>query len=173
MRPTTTPNSFGPFFFLLQAFTPSRLPLKLSSRAAVARHSGGIGVFYNVDWITARLPNVRVLGMPIGGFLFAHASYDGPGAQDEAETASVADFQREAKLFQGVAAHNTACAAAHQATGDTWRCMMPSVLFHYTSTPLYIVESQIDSVIMFGFSDVPQVNSSAVDAYVEAYSAPG
>ena len=55
--------------------------------------------------------------------------------------------------------------------GDAWRCLEPTVLYKYVETPLLILESQTDSVVMFGFSDLPEEVTPDVEAYVMAFRA--
>jgi hypothetical protein len=38
------------------------------------------------------LVSVSHVGMPIGGYIFPHANYGGPGAQNESETARAVDW---------------------------------------------------------------------------------
>ena len=130
--------------------------------------AGGIGVFYNIDHVSASLPGVKILGVPIGGYLFMHPTYKGPDAQHDPETSSAIDFERDAELFDSFAAQNNACSES-LGPGNAWRCGSPATLYPYISTPLLIIESQIDSVIMFGFSDVPEENISEVTTYAKAF----
>lgn len=132
--------------------------------------AGGMGVFANIDYVASQLPNVKMLGVPVGGFLFAHPRYTGPGAQNESETSTAADFQRNSELYQAVTSHTGPCAAEF-GKEDAWKCLDATILFKYIDTPLYIVESQIDSVIMFGFSDVPEIDTPPVEQYVTAFRA--
>lgn len=134
--------------------------------------AGGIGVFYNVDIIAEELlPTVKVLGVPIGGFLFDHPAYDGPDAQNEEETSSTADFERDAKLFQGVLSLNGSSCATAMGEDSAWKCMIPTVLVEYVRTPLLIIESQTDSVILLDFSNLPEENTTEVVEYVEQFRA--
>ena len=130
--------------------------------------AGGMGVFYNVDYVASQLPGVRVLGMPIGGYIFAHPNYSGPGAGTDPETADEAAFKRDAALYQAGDAATARCA---RALGDAnaWRCLEPTVLYKFVQTPLLILESQTDSVVMFGFSDLPEALNADVENYVVAF----
>eukprot|EP00729_Bicosta_minor_P011260 gene11260-22373_t len=43
--------------------------------------AGGMGTFYNVDWLADALPNATVKGAPVAGWFFAGATSDQPLAQ--------------------------------------------------------------------------------------------
>ena len=63
--------------------------------------AGGMGVITNVDFVASQIPSAKVLGVPIGGFIFAHPNYVGDGAVIESENARARDFEYDAELFQG------------------------------------------------------------------------
>lgn len=128
--------------------------------------AGGMGVFYNVDYVAAQLPGVRVIGMPIGGYIFAHPNYVGPDASADDETAQLSDFKHNAELFH--AYYGDGCPAA-VGNDSAWQCFIPTVLYPYVRTPLLVLEAQTDSVVMFGFSDAPQQDTPEVRAYVSAF----
>jgi hypothetical protein len=133
--------------------------------------AGGMGVHYNVDYLTSQMPTTtRVLGLPIGGYIFPHPNYDGPGHLHESETCEPDDFIRYYALFQPYTGE--ACNAT-RTSATAWECLAPTTLFQYITTPMVVVESQIDSVIMFGFSDAPAplLPTPDVQAYAKDFRA--
>ena len=54
---------------------------------------------------------------------------------------------------------------------ESWRCGEPTTLYPHVRTPLVVLESQIDSVVMFSFSDAIYEHKPAAIAYVEAFRA--
>eukprot|EP00658_Telonema_sp_P-2_P009681 TRINITY_DN13606_c0_g1_i5.p1 TRINITY_DN13606_c0_g1~~TRINITY_DN13606_c0_g1_i5.p1 ORF type:complete len:221 (+),score=25.57 TRINITY_DN13606_c0_g1_i5:92-754(+) len=117
------------------------------------------------DYVSAELPGVRVLAVPVGGYIFAHPNYVGPDAQSEPETARLSDFQRDALLFQPHL--KSACV---QALGvDSWQCFIPTTAYTYVSTQMVVIEAQTDSTVLFGFSDAPFKNEPSVQQYVTEF----
>eukprot|EP00656_Telonema_subtile_P055864 TRINITY_DN8785_c0_g1_i3.p2 TRINITY_DN8785_c0_g1~~TRINITY_DN8785_c0_g1_i3.p2 ORF type:complete len:313 (-),score=69.39 TRINITY_DN8785_c0_g1_i3:245-1183(-) len=130
--------------------------------------AGGMSVFYNADLVAAQLPRVRVLGVPIGGLIFPHRNYDGPGAEQDPEVGTLATFVTMAELYKPVV--DASCVAALK--DQSWQCAIPNVLYPFISTQLVVVESQTDSMIIFNFSDAPaNLANPAVLDYVREYRA--
>jgi len=130
--------------------------------------AGGMGVITNVDYVASKLSNAKVLGVPIGGYIFAHENYQGDGAVIEPENARAQDFERDAELFQGFnSQRGSKCATELRNT--SWECEIPTTNFLFVESPMFVIESQIDSVIMFDFSNAPEVNTSEVASYVEKF----
>ena len=142
--------------------------LEAAERVVFAGGSaGGMGVQYNIDYVASQLPSARVYGVPIGGYIFAHPNYAGPMAQNETETARLEDFHRDWELFNPFLDQSCRAALGEQ---DQWQCLVPTTLYQHISTELVIIESQTDSVVMFGFSDVPEQNISQVHVRMAALS---
>eukprot|EP00656_Telonema_subtile_P054041 TRINITY_DN7959_c0_g1_i1.p1 TRINITY_DN7959_c0_g1~~TRINITY_DN7959_c0_g1_i1.p1 ORF type:complete len:377 (-),score=28.98 TRINITY_DN7959_c0_g1_i1:225-1355(-) len=128
--------------------------------------AGGMGVIYNADYVAAQIPDVRVLAVPIGGYIFAHANYDGVGVLDEPETARPRDFERDTILFEP----NLKDACVRANVGRTWECFVPTTAYAYASTQMVVIEAQTDSTVIFGFSNTPQdFSSPAVQSYVTEF----
>ena len=109
-------------------------------------------------------PEAKVFGMPIGGSIFAHANFAGTGAKSEEETARPVDFVNDNNLFRWVqtcARVGTACANA-LGSQKAWQCQLPTTVYPFVKTPMLVVESQIDSVIIFGFGDLPPSNTHSL-----------
>ena len=124
-----------------------------------------------VDAVAALLPGVPILGVPIGGFLFPHANYNGPDAARDEETARPTDFKHDAVLFHLVPARKGGACASALGPDLDWQCSEPSTLYTYVQTPLLIIEAQTDSVIMFAFSDAVYENIPEAIAYGQTFRA--
>ena len=94
--------------------------------------TGGMGVFRNLDWVTAKLktsaPHATVLGAAFSGFYFYQNPFTGPGA------VAVQDFSAAAfEQYYGMhKAHvDEGCENALAKKGQAWRCQQAIVSESY------------------------------------------
>ena len=131
--------------------------------------AGGVGVFATVDHVAARLPGVRVLGAPVAGFPPDLNWYHGGGAVVPEEDVRTPAFAGHSKLFNMALAPKCASAMG----SDAWRCAVPHIVYPYLRTPMFVIQSLTDVVIMGGFEGVPPHPSALlrpdVWAFINAY----
>lgn len=130
--------------------------------------AGGVGVFNNIDYVQSLLPGVAVVGMPIGGYIPIVTPYSGPFHANEEELADRSSWQSQQGLFAGFS--DQSCANSSR-SADSWKCGVPTLAYDHISSPLLVVESQIDSVIMFQFSDGVDRKIPAAQKWVASYRA--
>lgn len=113
--------------------------------------AGGIGVWMNLDWLAERYPNTRVTGMGIASHYFDATYYNGPNSTDPG---SMADFRREA-LDSTVMLYNAYvnkdCQQAFAEKGQqAGPCLLSNNSLPYIKTPMFVVQSQTDEVVLNG-----------------------
>lgn len=134
--------------------------------------TGGMGVFRNIDWVTAKLkttaPRATVLGAAFSGFYFYQNPFTGPGS------VAVQDFS--AAGFEQYYAMHTAyvdesCENALAKKGEAWRCQQAIVSESYISTPIFVSEEQTDKVVMGHHSGVTPPTTWVTNPAMAAYAA--
>ena len=146
--------------------------------------AGGIGVFYNLDWLAARLPGADVKGAPMAGWFFPAAL---PG--DLADVYPPSDFshfnagthgnqfndpsqlQAYVALYDMRGVFSADCMAA-QPAGQWWACFSVHKQYPYVKTPVFVIENQFDtSQIYAADGHIPKQPTSAEAAAVQRYVA--
>lgn len=103
--------------------------------------TGGLAVYLHLDHIQARLPGVRVVGVPECGLFMDEVHWDGtPGYTPSFKT--VAQMQN---VSGGVNADCIAAEAAKSGGGEAWKCFMAQYTLPHIKTPHYIVNSFYDA----------------------------
>eukprot|EP00605_Chrysophyceae_sp_TOSAG23-4_P002507 GSChrysophyteH1.ASY1.ANO1.2770.1 assembled CDS len=121
--------------------------------------AGGLGVWMNVDYIAERYPRARVTGLSIAGFYYFSTFYTGPGARQWDEQGTMADFRESAwpatyKLYDAFV--DTDCA---QREASAPGCMVANVSFPYIQTPVFVVQSLSDKVVLQYHDMLPDVSA--------------
>ena len=128
--------------------------------------AGGLGMWTNLDYIADRYPHAQVRGLSIGGFYFYANFYAGPDARTWSGTSTMADF-REAAWPRTYALYdayvNEACKAHYVSRGQSaGPCMLANYSSDFVRTPVFVVQSQTDEVVMQWHDMLPDVPSLAV-----------
>lgn len=113
--------------------------------------AGGIGVWPNVDWISERYVNARVVAAPIAGFYFFAYPYNGPGHTGNRLT----DFSKSAwpshyTLWQSFV--DETCANALNEPGY---CILANYSFPFVKSNAFIIEAQTDQVVLLYHDWIP------------------
>ena len=98
--------------------------------------------------------------MPIGGYIPIVTTYSGVGHQSETELTDEAHWRLGSELQHKFT--DQSCVKALGA--EAWQCSVPTLVYKHVSAPLLVLESQIDNVIMFGFSDAPYPTGKDIPA---------
>lgn len=136
--------------------------------------AGGVGVFTTVDHVADVLPVVRVVGAPVAGLppdvewaVDAHVK----GAAPPSEDVHTAAFPRINALWDAFLPTRCVAARGHSARDA---CGVPHVGYAYVATPLFVMQSLTDIVILCGFEGVPAKVSAllhpSVARYIEDYA---
>lgn len=149
--------------------------------------AGGLGVFYNLDWLAERFPNADVKGAPTAGwFLPAALPHDlvdvyppsdfphfYAGTHGNSQTIPGAP-EAAIALFNSRGILPADCVAAQEAD-QWWACFSVHKQYPYIKTPVFVVENQFDTNQIFSSAGhVPKspTNASeaaAVQRYVAMY----
>lgn len=113
--------------------------------------AGGVGVFSTVDLVASSLPDLRVVGAPVGGFPPDLHWSTIKGATPPEEDARTPAFAVNNALYDAVLPPLCAKALA----SESYKCGVPHLAYPYLSTPSFIMESITDIVIMCGFEGMP------------------
>jgi len=147
--------------------------------------AGGIGVFFNLDWLANRFPDADVKGAPTAGWFFPGAL---PG--DLANIYPPSDFPHfyagthgnafsqaggsgeQFALFNARGILPASCVAA-QKPDQWWACGSVHTLYPFIKTPLFVVENQFDTAQLYAADGhLPkQPTSGAETAATERYVA--
>ena len=111
--------------------------------------AGGVGVFVNYEYVRARLKKeVVVVGAPVGGFppeiFWYNLSKGGPPEEDVRNS----NFKYLYDTYDSFVPSRCRAAYGEQ---DAWKCFIPYLAYPHYVTPMFIIESQTDVVIMGGF----------------------
>lgn len=127
--------------------------------------AGGLGMWLNLDYVAARYPRASVRGLSIGGFYFYANFYTGPDASTWSGTGTMADFREAAwpvtfALYDAFV--NEACRAHYTAQGaSAGPCMLADHSVAFVKTPVFVVQSQTDEVVMQWHDMLPDVPALA------------
>eukprot|EP00937_MAST-01D_sp_MAST-1D-sp2_P007128 g7128.t1 len=149
--------------------------------------AGGVGTFFNLDWLQARLPGTTVKGAPNAGWFFPAAlPEDLPGGiyapSDWAHfsAGTHGNQQTNATFAQFVAGTlwNTrgivspACVAAQQSPELWTACTSVGTAYKYIKAPLFVIENQFDTNQIYTQEKAPhQGKDAAEQALLEKYIA--
>jgi len=136
--------------------------------------AGGLAVLLHLDYFAARIkaanPAIRVTGMPDAGLFLDHATVSGPSVYTPEIETTIALHQ---PLQPGSV--NDACLAAHEPTGDAWRCFMAQYTLPYVVTPFFMTQDLVDTWQMANIYQLPcqpweagSCNATAL-GWMEAY----
>lgn len=128
--------------------------------------AGGVGVFNNYERVAELLPGVRVVGAPIGGFPPQVTWYTGPNATTPGDDLRTPAFRDHVALYQSAVNSNCAAALGPQLS---WSCILPYVAYPHLQTPIFVIESLSDAVVLCDFEGLPCSLSSLTDPHVGAY----
>ena len=117
--------------------------------------AGGLAVLLHLDYFAGRVkaanPTIRVVGMPDAGFFMDHGTVNGgPSVYTPEIETTVALHQ---PLQPGSV--NDACLAAHQPTGDAYRCFMAQYTLAHVATPFFMTQDLVDSWQMANIYQLP------------------
>ena len=127
--------------------------------------AGGLGVWMNVDYVAKRYPNAKVTGLSVAGFYYPAVFYDGPDARTYYNDSTMADFRLQG-LPGMYALYNayvdTDCADAYNGNESTTAaapapCMMANFSQPYVSSPVFVVQSLSDEVVLQYHDLMPDV----------------
>jgi hypothetical protein len=114
-----------------------------------------MGSFLNAEYVSSLLPKSLLLAAPIGGYIFPHDDYTGPNASTiEALGCSMDAFRKYVKLFSPALPLSCISRVSQQ---DRPFCLSPVVALPFSKVTTLVIESQIDTVVMGGFSGVPHL----------------
>lgn len=175
-RVTVSPKTFGLYFsgrWIVKAtldLMSATHDLKGATEVILSGNSaGGFGVYSNVDYFQAYLPQAKVVGAPIAGFEFYAWPYTGPGHT----SSSLADFRashmasgKYNELWDAVTPGD--CLSRH--ANDPGACLLPCFSYTSVKAPLFIIEAQSDSVVLMGHDWLPHDHSGAPEkAYMHEF----
>ena len=107
--------------------------------------AGGLAVLLHLDYFAARVkaanPAIRVVGMPDAGFFLDHATVGGGASVYTPEIETTVALHQP--LQPGSV--NDACLAAHQPTGDAFKCFMAEYTLPHVVTPYYMTQDLVDT----------------------------
>ena len=112
--------------------------------------AGGVGAFLNYEYVQERLPSVKLVGAPVGGFPPALNWYTGKNSNVPEEDVRDSNFPYLTKLFDAYLPTN----CRENIKGgeqNNWKCFVPRLAYPYYELPLFIMEAITDVVIMGGF----------------------
>lgn len=117
--------------------------------------AGGIGVWYNVDYIAKRFPKARVTAATIAGFYFDATFYEGTNHTIN----SLADFRRDAwpATYELYSAYvDESCKTAMEAAGvHPGACMLSNNSYPYIEADSYAIQAQTDQTVLTGHDQFP------------------
>lgn len=104
--------------------------------------AGGLATFLHADYVGERLrsfsPNlVRYKVAPCSGFFLDHPNAEGISVY-------TAQMKNIFELSNASAGLNAECIAAHQRSGDTWKCNMAQYTYEHIRTPIMVLNSALD-----------------------------
>jgi hypothetical protein len=106
--------------------------------------AGGLATILHLDYFAQRVkqanPNIRVVGMPDAGFFMDHNSSAG-----QPSYTPVYQYVANMQNTTVSGSVNDDCLAAHNTTGDLWRCFMAQYTLQYIQTPFFMTQDLDDS----------------------------
>ena len=114
--------------------------------------AGGVGVFSTLDSVSLRLPNVRVVGAPVGGFPPEIYWSTTKGSHAPEEDVRTPAFKANNALYDGILPYTCANAMGSK---ESYKCAVPHIAYQYLQTPVMILESLTDVVISCAFEGMP------------------
>ena len=95
--------------------------------------AGGLSTYLHVDYIAEEFSGAKVRGVPVSGFFLDHVNYEGEAVYPDHMKYSY-DMQN--------ASVNSACVASEELP---WKCMLANFSYHHTVTPMFPLQSALDS----------------------------
>mgnify|MGYP001192617555 CR=1 FL=1 len=114
--------------------------------------AGGVGVFSTLDAVASQLPDVRVVGAPVGGFPAEITWSTTKGSTPPSEDVRTSAFAKNNALFDAILPFT--CAKTLGAS-ESYKCGVPHIAYQYLQTPTFILEAITDVVITCGFEGMP------------------
>eukprot|EP00756_Hemistasia_phaeocysticola_P066305 Hpha_TRINITY_DN9144_c0_g1::TRINITY_DN9144_c0_g1_i1::g.94259::m.94259/K19882/NOTUM; O-palmitoleoyl-L-serine hydrolase len=141
--------------------------------------AGGIGTFYNADWLTARLPDKVVKAAPNAGWFtpaalpndlpdiyppsdWAHFSH-GTHGNNQSESGGKVNENIVKNVWKSVSLLPKACVAA-QKPGQEWVCGSVGIAYRYFNASFFVVENQFDLYQIDHEAGMPLKASSLAEA---------
>lgn len=109
--------------------------------------AGGLAAFLHVDkWASLLQPSgARVVGMPDSGFFLDYQAYDGDLHEYDCGGHYHAAMKWVFEYMDCAANVNQNCIAAHDGTGDAWKCMFAEHTAPHIVTPTFALQGAYDS----------------------------
>lgn len=122
--------------------------------------AGGMAVFAFLDELAERLPQARVVGVPIAGYYWDNKiNYTGAGATSWSIDFSDDGFKAHTELWR---AHlPSRCTASPDADGRPWVCALPHMSFRTLESPIFVVEALVDQTQLSMHSHLPSCTASS------------
>lgn len=98
--------------------------------------AGGLSTFLHADYVGSRLPSSvrRYRAAPVSGFFLLHPSADG-------QTQYIDHMRNVFQMQNSSGGVNARCAEA----GHDWRCIFANFSYAYSKTPMFLLQSALDS----------------------------
>lgn len=145
--------------------------------------AGGIGVYFNVDWLAEQVPDANVKAVPLAGWFFPRSLEE----QDSPEYLPPDDYPHFADGIQGndmIDMANTTSRTLWQVEADPIcaqneikhpeSCAMIHVMYKYIRSPIFAVQNQFDGehiffefkapIVVTGFDEI-----NMVEDYLKMY----
>eukprot|EP01006_Ploeotia_vitrea_P049952 TRINITY_DN67396_c12_g5_i1.p1 TRINITY_DN67396_c12_g5~~TRINITY_DN67396_c12_g5_i1.p1 ORF type:complete len:418 (-),score=15.63 TRINITY_DN67396_c12_g5_i1:364-1617(-) len=103
--------------------------------------AGGLGVILHLDWVAERYPDTKVRGLADAGYFFP---YKHPDTFLDPFGANLGAAVRHFNVSVPLGTSYT-CWLVYYATDQQWRCFLPRYLLPHIRTPLFLLQSQVDS----------------------------
>eukprot|EP00038_Savillea_parva_P009105 m.181293 g.181293 ORF g.181293 m.181293 type:complete len:413 (-) comp15219_c0_seq1:237-1475(-) len=112
--------------------------------------AGGLSTYLHADYVGTKMPPSvkKFKAAPNSGFFLLHDTYSGQSLYPN-ELEYVYHMQNSSG---GV---NPSCAAALKGTPDAWRCIFANYSYAYSSTPMFPLQSALDSWQMGNIFQLP------------------
>merc|ERR1712137_173987 len=133
--------------------------------------AGGLSTILHADHVQARMPStvVKFKAAPVSGFFLFHRSAD-------SKTLYMNEMKYVFQMQNSSSGVNSACLAA----GHDWRCIFANYSYSYSRTPMYLLQSSLDSWQMSNilkppgscarnnFADCDALQVELLNSYTEA-----
>ena len=114
--------------------------------------AGGVGVFSTLDLVAASIPEVRVVGAPVGGFPPEVFWSTIKGSSSPAADVRDPAFKVNNELYDAVLPPTCAKALG---PARSYQCGIPHVAYPYLQTPVFIIQAKTDVVVTCDFEGMP------------------